>query len=273
LLVFLQKKKILTFPKKYRVSFAVFTNRGCPDRGARATLRVVRRLGGGMISLVLASVLFAFIHLGISGTHVRDTLTGRIGQAGYMILFSVLSVLDLVWMIYAYNHAPYMPTWGNPGWAKALAVLLMLPAFLFVVIGLTTPNPTAVAQEKLASRPPVGIVTITRHPFLMGTALWSLLHLLANGDLASLLFFGSLAVVSVAGPASIDAKRRRALGAPVWDSFASQTSIVPFLAIVQGRTKADYAGVGSWRPVAGFLAYAVMLGGHSHIVGVSPFPW
>jgi uncharacterized membrane protein len=226
-----------------------------------------------MISLALASVAFAFIHLGISGTRARDILTKGIGQIAYMIVFSILSVLVLIWLINAYQHAPYSPTWNNPDWAKVLAVVLMLPAFLFVVIGLTTPNPTAVAQENLAAKPPVGIVTITRHPFLIGTGLWASLHLLANGDLASLLFFGSLAVVSFAGPASIDAKRRRALGAAVWDGFAGQTSIVPFLAILQGRTKADFAGIGTWRPVAGAAGYALMLGGHSHIVGVSPFPW
>jgi uncharacterized membrane protein len=225
-----------------------------------------------MISLALASVFFAFIHLGISGTRLRDTLTVRLGQIGYMILFSILSVLALVWMINAYKYAPYTPTWGNPDWARVLAVVLMLPAFLLFVMGLTTPNPTVVAQENLAAKPPVGIVTITRHPFLLGTGLWATLHLLANGDLASLFFFGGLAVVSFAGPASIDAKRRRALGAPVWDGFAAQTSILPFGAILKGRAKTDFAGIGLWRPAVGLVAYALMLGGHSHIIGVSPFP-
>ena len=57
-----------------------------------------------------------------------------------------------------------------------------------VVIGLTTPNPTAVAQEGRVGQPPRGIVRITRHPFLTGVGLWALLHLISNGDVASLVF-------------------------------------------------------------------------------------
>jgi uncharacterized membrane protein len=106
----------------------------------------------------------------------------------------------------------------------------------------------------------------------MGVALWSLIHMAANGDLASLLFFGAMAGVSIAGTASIDAKRRRSLGPEIWDSFAQQTSIVPFLAILQGRAPWRPAALGWWRPASGAAAYALMLGGHAHIIGVSPFP-
>ena len=78
-------------------------------------------------------------------------------------------------------------------------------------------------------------------------------------------------IVAAAGPASIDAKRRRALG-PAWDSFARQTSILPFVAIAQGRTTMPAGELRDWRPWAGVFAYALMLGGHAHIVGVSPWP-
>jgi len=88
----------------------------------------------------------------------------------------------------------------------------MLPAFLLAVIGLTTSNPTIVGEEGRVARPPEGIVRVTRHPFLIGVGLWAVVHLIANGDLASFIFFGSLAVTALAGTVSIDAKRRRALG-------------------------------------------------------------
>jgi uncharacterized membrane protein len=225
-----------------------------------------------MISLALAATAFAAIHLGLSGTRLRDVLVTRLGQPAYMIAFSVASVVVLIWLISAYKAAPYLPTWGNPEAFKPFAIILMLPAFLMVVIGLTTPNPTAVAQESFALKEPQGIVAVTRHPFLMGVALWSIVHLAANGDLASLLFFGSMAVVSLAGPASIDAKRRRSLGPEVWDGFAAKTSIVPFKAILERRSAWRPATLGWWRPAAGVAAYALMLGGHAHIIGVSPFP-
>jgi uncharacterized membrane protein len=225
-----------------------------------------------MLSLLLAAAAFAGIHLGVSGTRVRDRLVGQFGANAYMIGFSVASVVALVWLIRAYKAAPYLPTWGQPEAFKPVAIALMLPAFLLAVIGLTTPNPTAVAQESFAAKDPQGIVGITRHPFLMGVALWSLIHMVANGDVASLLFFGAFAVVAIAGPASIDAKRRRALGPEVWDRFAGKTSIIPFVAILARRSPWRPATLGWWRPATGLGAYALMLGGHAHIIGVSPFP-
>jgi uncharacterized membrane protein len=76
--------------------------------------------------------------------------------------------------------------------------------------------------------------------------LWAVLHLIANGDVASFIFFGAFAVTALAGTVSIDAKRRRALG-PAWQSFAAQTSIVPFAAIAAGRTRFDPGEIAAWR--------------------------
>ncbi len=225
-----------------------------------------------MISLVLAAVAFIGIHLGVSGTAARNRLVARIGLRGYTAAFSVASVAAMVWLVSAYNAAPYYPTWGRLEWWKPFQIALMLPAFLLVVIGLTTPNPTSVAQEALAGQPPQGIVRITRHPFLVGVALWAALHLVGNGDAASLAFFAALAIVAAAGTVSIDAKRRRALGSRGWDGFASRTSILPFAAILQRRNTLALDEMGWWRPAAGCAAYALMLGGHAHIVGVSPWP-
>lgn len=225
-----------------------------------------------MISLALAALAFLGIHLGVSGTVLRDRAVAAIGLRGYMLAFSVASVGAIIWLVSAYVAAPYVPTWGQLQWWKPVMIALMLPAFLLVVIGLTTPNPTAVAQEGLVDRPPQGIVRITRHPFLMGVALWSGLHLIGNGDVASLLFFAALAITAVVGTVSIDAKRRRALGDKAWDVFASRTSIVPFAAILAGRNSFGMREMGWWRPAAGLVAYALMLGGHAHIVGVSPWP-
>ncbi len=225
-----------------------------------------------MTSLALAALAFIGIHLGISGTTLRDRLVARLGLRSYMLAFSAASIAALAWLIVAYRAADYVATWGQLEWWKPVAIVLMLPAFLLVVIGLTTPNPTSVAQEGRVSRPPQGIVRITRHPFLVGVAIWAGVHLIGNGNLASLIFFAALAIVSVAGTVSIDAKRRRALGAPAWDRFATRTSILPFAAILGGRNTFDAGEVGWWRPAAGLAAYALMLGGHAHIIGVSPFP-
>lgn len=224
-----------------------------------------------MLSLILAGLFFIVAHVGISGTRVRDALVGAIGLRFYMVAYSLVSVVGIWWLATAYKHADYVELWGQPDWWKLVADVMMLPAFLLVVIGLTTPNPTAVAQEKLAGQAPVGIVRITRHPFLMGVALWAFLHLVANGDLASVVLFGTFLVVCLAGAPSIDAKRRRALGAG-WDGFAAQSSILPFGAIAAGRNTLALSEIGWWRIGLGVLAYVLFIGGHVHIIGVSPFP-
>jgi len=224
-----------------------------------------------VLSLVLAALFFAGIHLGMAGTAIRDRAIGLLGKNGYMAAFAVASLIGLGWLVAAYNRAPYLITWGMLEWWKPIVIILMLPATLLVVFGLTTPNPTSVAQEGTLGQPPRGIVRVTRHPFLTGVGLWALLHLIGNGDVASLVFFATWAIVALAGTVSIDAKRRRLLGA-AWEPFAAQTSIVPFAAIAAGRNRVTPREIGIWRWGLALLVYALMLGGHAQVIGVSPFP-
>ena len=225
-----------------------------------------------MGSLLLAAIFFAGIHLGVAGTTIRDRAIAALGHGGYTVAFSIATVVGLAWLVMAYNRAPYVATWGMLEWWKPFAIILMLPASLLVVIGLTTPNPTAVAQENRLAQPPQGIVRVTRHPFLTGVGLWALVHLIGNGDVASLVFFAVWAVVAFAGTVSIDRKRRRLLGAAAWEPFAAQTSIVPFAAIAAGRNRFRPGEIGAWRWAAAVVVYVLMLVGHADVIGVSPFP-
>ena len=224
-----------------------------------------------MLSLILAALFFIAIHLGVAGTTLRDRAVAAVTARGYSIGFSVASVIGLVWLVKAYAGAPAIATWGMLESWKPVAILLMLPATLLVVVGLMTPNPTSVAQEGRLVQPAQGIVRVTRHPFLIGVALWASVHLIGNGDVASLIFFGTWIAVALPGAASIDAKRRRLLGA-AGEPFAAQTSILPFAAIVAGRNRFDFGEIGLWRVALGVIVYALLLGGHQPIIGISPFP-
>jgi len=224
-----------------------------------------------VLSLLLAAIFFAGIHLGVAGRTIRDRAIAALGRSGFTVAFSIATVAGLAWLVMAYNRAPYVVTWGMLEWWKPFAIILMLPAALLVVIGLTTPNPTAVAQENRLAQPPQGIVRVTRHPFLTGVGLWALVHLIGDGDVASLVFFAVWAVVALAGTVSIDRKRRRLLG-EAWEPFAAQTSIVPFAAIVAGRNRFSPGEIGVWRWGAAVIVYVLMLAGHADVVGVSPFP-
>ncbi len=225
-----------------------------------------------MPMLVASALFFVGIHLGVAGTRLRDAVVGRLGDKGYGLVFSAASLAGIWWLVNSYKAAPYLETWGPLEWWKPVAIVLMVPAFLLAVIGITTPNPTAVAQEASLDEPPKGIVRITRHPFLVGVGIWAVVHLVGNGDVASAVLFGTFVVVCFAGTVSIDAKRRRLIGAERWEPFAAQTSILPFAALAQRRTTLAWRHLLTWQLAAAVVLYALMLGGHAHIVGVSPFP-
>jgi uncharacterized membrane protein len=213
-----------------------------------------------MLNLIAASVYFLLIHFGVSGTRVRDRLVARLGAGPYRGAFALASVIGLVWMIYAYRHAPTVELWGVVPEFRPAAYVLVFIAFIFVVIGITTPSPTRVGMESKVGQGTEaarGMVRITRHPFLCGIALWAFVHLIINGDLASLILFGSLLVLAVGGALSIDAKRRRNFGEQ-WIKFAEVTSDIPFAAIAAGRNRLGpaLAEIGVWRPLAAILVYA-----------------
>lgn len=213
-----------------------------------------------MLNLITASAFFLLIHFGISGTRLRDGLVMRLGAGPYRGVFALASLVGLVWMSYAYKHAPMVGVWGLVLGFRPAAYVLVFVAFLFVVIGITTPSPTRAGMEAKVGQGPDaarGMVRITRHPFLWGVALWAFVHLIVNGDLASLIFFGSLLVLALGGTLSIDAKRRRNFGEQ-WTKFANVTSDIPFAAIVSGRNRLGLAlaEIGVWRPLAAILLYA-----------------
>jgi uncharacterized membrane protein len=224
-----------------------------------------------MLSLVLAAAFFIAIHLGVAGTTLRGRAVAVLGERGFSAAFSLASLAGLAWLVIAYRGAPYLPTWGVLLWWRPVMLVLMLPATALVVIGLATPNPTAVAQAARLADAPRGMLRVTRHPFLTGVGLWALLHLIGNGDRASLVLFGALAIVALAGTVSIDAKRRRAAGA-AWERFAASTSIIPFAAIAAGRNefRPDEIGLARWG--AALIVYVLLLGGHGPVIGISPFP-
>jgi uncharacterized membrane protein len=229
-----------------------------------------------MTMLVAAVAVFLLIHLLISGTRLRDAITGVIGQGPYMGLFALASIGALTWAGFAYAAARRGPDpdfWAATPATKWIQLGVTLVAFLLAVPGLLTPNPTSVRQEAALERPDAvkGVLRITRHPFLWGVALWAAGHLMVKGDLASLILFGSLLVLAVFGTLSIDAKRRRALG-DTWDAFAQKTSAVPFAAIVQGRQKLALGEIGWWRLALAVVIWAALVWGHPFIFGVSPLP-
>jgi uncharacterized membrane protein len=227
-----------------------------------------------MLNLLAAAAYFLAIHLLVSGTRVRDALTGRIGEGPYMGLFSLASIAGLVWVGFAFAGARGQPAyWDLTPLTRQVQIGLQLVAMLFVVPGLATPNPTSVRQEGALDRPDVvrGMLRITRHPFLWGVAIWAVGHLLVNGDPAGLVLFGTMLVLALIGTRMIDAKRKRALG-PKWDTFAAETSNIPFAAVAQGRQRLSLGEIGWWRIGLAFVVWAALALAHPYLFGVPALP-
>ncbi len=226
-------------------------------------------------ALVAATLAFAGGHFLLSAKPLRPLLIQRFGEQGFRLIYAVAMVAALLWMVQSYRTAPFLVVW-TPAPVFAWVPLLVMPvASILLVAGLTTPGPTLVGGERYIDSalgsPAVGILSITRHPFLWGTGLWALSHLLANGDFASMVMMGGIAALSFGGMRHIDQRREASLGA-AWGPMKLTTSVLPFAAVLTGRTAIDWRGLGWWRPLLGLAVYAALLHLHRGLIGVSPLP-
>lgn len=193
-----------------------------------------------MLLLALACAFFLCIHLMISGTEAKELVIGKIGGWAYYTLFSLLSIGGFLWMCIAFFIAmgdrSNIVIWGAPLFLKIIALVVNFVAFLLIVLGLTTPSSTnLLALHTMPDRPVYGISRVSRHPVLAGIGLWALIHLICNGNVASWLFFGTMLALSAIGANNIDRKREAMMG-HVYASIKKRTSIIPFVAIIEGRT-------------------------------------
>jgi uncharacterized membrane protein len=223
-------------------------------------------------ALLAATILFVGGHFLLSSQALRPNLVGRLGEKGFRGLYSAVAGVGLVWMCYAYADAPLIELWSVPA-LRWLPLLLLPVAAILAVAGLTTRSPTAVGGEAFAGgqEPAPGILRVTRHPFLWGVALWAFAHLAANGDVASLAFFGGFLVLSLGGMQHIDHRRERTLRG-AWGPMKLTTSVIPFAAIATKRTTMDWRGLGWWRPLLALLLYLALLHLHPLLFGASPLP-
>lgn len=134
-----------------------------------------------MSILAAGLALFVFVHIFTVTPALRGLLARpgkeNIYRGGFAIM--VLTALGLV--IYGKSIASFEPVWEPPVWGRHMAWLLVFISFLLF----STAHGPSVVRKYL------------RHPMLIGVLIWACAHLLANGDLASMLLFGTFAVFSV----------------------------------------------------------------------------
>lgn len=227
---------------------------------------------GDFNGLLLATAVFLLIHI-VPSSALRGRITGAIGEGAYMGVYSLLSIAALVWMVLAFNASgPGAVLWYNPGPLQYLSVALMFVALILGVGGLIGNNPTSIGGRVAGNGDPAtGFLRISRHPFLTSVVIWAVAHLIVRGDLRSIIFFGGFGVLAAVGTLLIDAKTSRRVGAD-WQRFAEATSIIPFLAILQGRNRLRLGELKLWRLGIGIAIFLAVLHFHAAIMGVYPLP-
>ena len=132
----------------------------------------------GLLVMILGLALFLGVHTLTTQRDVRARVIAASGEGGYKIGYALVSFLGLaliVWGFARYRATGWIDVWYPPIGLKHLTVALMLPAVILVV------------ASYIRGR----IYTTLKHPMLTGVKLWAAAHLLANGDLGSIILFGS----------------------------------------------------------------------------------
>ncbi len=132
-----------------------------------------------MATLIAGLVIFFGVHTLTTLRELRAGLVTRLGPGLYKAVYSLASLIGFVLIVLgykAYRAAGYVDVWTPPRGMAHLSILLMWPAMVALVA---------------AYAPPGEIKRRLKHPMLVAVKVWALAHLLSNGDLGSIILFGS----------------------------------------------------------------------------------
>ena len=161
-----------------------------------------------MMWLVLGVVLWSVVHLypSVAASH-RNKLSASMGNA-YQGIFALLIVGSIVLMVFGWKNTIPTQIYTPPTWGRHLTMLLILIAIILF----------GAANVKTRIREWI------RHPMLTGMLVWSIGHLLANGDSRSVVLFGGLGLWAIVSQLTIN-KRDGAWVKPT-DSKGLKTEII-----------------------------------------------
>lgn len=212
-------------------------------------------MGGHMVGfeiLISGLVLFMFLHI-LSGTHeARESIVSKTGLLAYRLIHSIGSVVGLILIVRGYSANPKVELYALQGWAQTAPIFIMPVALIFLV----------------GSRPSSDIGRFTRHPMLWAIVLWSAAHLLANGDKASVMLFGSFLVYGLLAMKLADVKKAKS-NPEAWEKIKQHTSVIPFVALLQGRAEPARGDYGLKAVIGGLFLYSLLLWLHSYFTGVA----
>lgn len=172
-----------------------------------------------MTALIIGLLLFFSAHSSrIFADGNRSQYIAHYGMAKWKLAYSLVSIVGLVLIVWGYGQARLDPfvLWVPPIWTRHLAALLTLPAFILIAAAYI---PGTLIKARLG------------HPMVAGVKLWALSHLIANGNLADVILFGSFLAWSIASFATSRKRDRSqglatARGAIVRDGIAVVAGVV-----------------------------------------------
>jgi uncharacterized membrane protein len=224
----------------------------------------------GYASLITASALFVGSHFLMSHP-LRPRLVARLGEGGFLGLYSLVSLATFGWMIWRFSNTPkgeYLWVPDDVIWGVS-SVLTLLAAIFYcgsMIRNPAMPNPNPDAGKALAAQSPSGMFLVTRHPMMWGFALWGVAHILVAPRTDNFIFVGSIIFLALVGAWAQERKKIVALG-DAWRSWQARTSYWPRLSQM-GRI--------GWRLwVAGIALWLVATWAHNFFgaYGAGLFRW
>ncbi len=218
------------------------------------------------------AVLFLGTHLGISSAAVRSRLVATVGEQGYRGIYSLIAFATLTPLIieFAYHKHAGALLWYLRASApiRWLAWLLMLLALILFVASLINPSPATIGAPARENHT-TGVLKITRHPSFVAFALFGFAHMLMNGWLGDVVFFGTFPALGVLGGVHQDRRKLREVGAK-YRTFMENTSFLPGAALWSGRQRWQSSDM-PWAAIAaGIVATLALLALHPYLFGGHP---
>ncbi|ACA86764.1 NnrU family protein [Shewanella woodyi] len=135
-----------------------------------------------MWMLLVGLLLWSLVHFIPSATpSLKQSWIAKTSDKGYMLSFSILIISSLCLIVFGWRAAPIEFVYTLPQSTKPIAVVLMLIASMLF----------AAAKQK------TNIKRVIRHPQLTSVLVWSIAHLILNGDSRSLILFGGMCLWSL----------------------------------------------------------------------------
>ncbi|MDR7100899.1 NnrU family protein [Croceicoccus sp. BE223] len=215
-----------------------------------------------MKNLVVALAAIVLSHFALSHP-LRAPLVARLGEKGFLGLYSLVAFATLGWAGWAFGEAPRGPLLFAPGDGAWIVASALTVVALVLLLGSLRGNPALPGAEGTAPASPTGVFEVTRHPMMWGIALWAIAHAIVMPDPRTLVLMGAMAVLALVGSALQDAKKRRL--DPAWPHWQAQTRFVPNLLRLPG------AGVAIW--LAALAAWLAATWAHGPLGGIAAGVW